>query len=435
MTYSKDDLMKKLFIAILLFIIVSLIAPKFIGGVVETEYQSVLKKIAENPAITVNGSTFVRSWFGGKVTTDITVLLHNDNVEDIKLIVEDNLAFGPVIFMDSGVKFALSYSQANINFKELLLDEKVADFINDKIHFTGLLTFSKDVVTTIAIDKISKEVAGNNIVSSPALGEFVLTSDDKIYGEFNWHGLSATTGEESFTIERVSFTLDQTLIAGDYYQGNAISTGDFNFTVSSISANDAMGNEVLLLKELIIGAMSSVDNDLMKIAVNYSAQEMKSAGQHLKNANLELVFNRIDINVMQEVNTLLASVSADGEDALNENNMKKISPLVTELLASEPILEIKDLSIETPEGKIESSLSMTIDKQVFDANNLMSVMAAVKADANGNAPMPFFAKLGLAPMIDMYVEQGLLLKKEQKLSFKASFSQGQLNVNGNIIHL
>jgi len=427
--------MKKLFIAILLFITVSLIAPKFIGGIVETEYQSVLKKIAENPAITVNNSTFVRSWFGGKVTTDITVLLHHDDVDDIKLIVEDTLSFGPVIFTDSGVKFALSYSQANINFKELSLDEEVADFINDKIHFTGLLTFSKDVVATIAIDKISKEVDGNNIVSSPALGEFVLENDNKIYGEFNWHGLSATTSEESFTIEKVSFTLDQTLIAGDYYQGNAISSGDFNFTVSSISANDAMGNEVLLLKELIIGAMSSVDNDLMKIAVNYSAQEMKSAGQHLKNANLELVFNRIDINVMQKVNALLASVSADGEAVLNENNMKKISPLVTELLASDPIVEIKDLSVETPEGKIESTLSMTIDKQVFDASNLMSIMAAVKADANGNAPMPFFAKLGLAPMIDMYVEQGLLLKKEQELSFKASFAQGQLNINGNMFPL
>ncbi len=427
--------MKKLFIAILLAITVSLIAPKFIGGVVETEYRSVLDKIAENPAIAINSSTFTRSWFGGKATSDITILLHDDEIDDIKLVVEDNLSFGPVIFTDRGVKFALSYSQANINFKKLLLDEEIADFINDKVHVTGLLTFSKDVVSTIVIDKISKEVDGNKIVSSPALGEFVLADNERIHGEFNWDGLTATTSEENFAIGKTSFTLDQTLIAGNYYQGNAISTGDFNFAISSISANDATGNEVLLLKKLIIGAMSSVDNDLMKVVINYRAQEMKSVGQHLKNANLEVIFNRIDINVMQEFNTLLASVSADGEKALNENNMKKISPLVTKLLANDPILEIKDLSVETPEGKIESTLSMTIDKQIFDVNNLMSIMAAVKADANGNAPMPFFAKLGLAQMVDMYVEQGLLLKKEQELSFKASFAQGQLNVNGNVIPL
>ncbi len=387
-------------------------APKFIGGIVATEYQTALEKIAKDPAITINTSTFTRSWFGGKVITDMTILLHDDEVDDIKLVVEDNLSFGPIIFTDSGVKFALSYSQANINFKELALDEEIANFINDKIHFSSLLTFSKDVVTRIIIDEVSKEVDGNKVTSSQALGEFVLENDARVYGEFYWDGLTATTSEESFSVGQTSLTLDQTLIAGDYYLGNAISTGDFNLTVSSINANDAMGNEVLLLKKLVIGAMSSVDNDLMKISVNYGAQEMKSAGQHLKNANLDVVFNSISIKVMQEVNTLFASISAEGVEMFNEQNMAKISTLVTQLLATDPIFEIKDFSVDTTEGKIESAMQVTIDKNVFDVNNLMLIMAAVKADAKGKAPMPFFAKLGLAPMIDMYVEQGLLLKKE-----------------------
>ncbi len=410
-------------------------APKFIGGIVATEYQTALEKIAKDPAITINTSTFTRSWFGGKVITDMTILLHDDEVDDIKLVVEDNLSFGPIIFTDSGVKFALSYSQANINFKELALDEEIANFINDKIHFSSLLTFSKDVVTRIIIDEVSKEVDGNKVTSSQALGEFVLENDARVYGEFYWDGLTATTSEESFSVGQTSLTLDQTLIAGDYYLGNAISTGDFNLTVSSINANDAMGNEVLLLKKLVIGAMSSVDNDLMKISVNYGAQEMKSAGQHLKNANLDVVFNSISIKVMQEVNTLFASISAEGVEMFNEQNMAKISTLVTQLLATDPIFEIKDFSVDTTEGKIESAMQVTIDKNVFDVNNLMLIMAAVKADAKGKAPMPFFAKLGLAPMIDMYVEQGLLLKKEQELSFKASFVQGQLHINGNVIPL
>ena len=387
-------------------------APKFIGGIVATEYQTALEKIAKDPAITINTSTFTRSWFGGKVITDMTILLHDDEVDDIKLVVEDNLSFGPIIFTDSGVKFALSYSQANINFKELALDEEIANFINDKIHFSSLLTFSKDVVTRIIIDEVSKEVDGNKVTSSQALGEFVLENDARVYGEFYWDGLTATTSEESFSVGQTSLTLDQTLIAGDYYLGNAISTGDFNLTVSSINANDAMGNEVLLLKKLVIGAMSSVDNDLMKISVNYGAQEMKSAGQYLKNANLDVVFNSISIKVMQEVNTLFASISAEGVEMFNEQNMAKISTLVTQLLATDPIFEIKDFSVDTTEGKIESAMQVTIDKNVFDVNNLMLIMAAVKADAKGKAPMPFFAKLGLAPMIDMYVEQGLLLKKE-----------------------
>lgn len=427
--------MKKISLFITAIVIALLIAPKFIGGVVETEYQSALDKLALNPAIEINSTTFSRDWFGGKATAIVTILLHDDEIDDIKLTVEDDLSFGPIIFTDNGVEFALSYSHASINFKELILDDEIADFINDKIHLTGLLTFSKDIVSTIVIDEVSKEVDGNTIVSAKAVGEFVLENETRVYGEFHWGGLSANTSDEKFTIGETTFSLDQTIIAGDYYQGNAISTGDFNFTIAAINSSDAMGNEIVAIQNIVIAAIASVDNDLMKISLTYGADEMKSAGQHLKNANLKVVVDKLDVKTMQEVNTMFTSLSTDSEEMFSEENMAKISPLLTKVLANDPIIAIEDLSVETSEGKIESAMEVTIDKNTFDVNNLMSIMAAVNADANGKAPLAFFEKLGLAPMIDAYVEQGLLIKTEQELSFKANFSQGQLQVNGQVIPL
>ena len=427
--------MKKLFIIILLLITSGLIAPKFIGSVVETEHQAGVDKLNENPAITINSTTFDGEWFGGKAITEMTILLQDEEIEDITIIVEENLSFGPVIFTDEGLEFALSYSQANINFKELLIDEEIETFINNKIHLSGLLTFSKNIVSKIVIDEVSKEVDGNKVASAKALGHFTLEDNNRFYGDFNWAGLTATTSDESFTIGNIQFSLDQTLIAGDYYQGNAISTGDFDFSISSIAAKDVTGNAVFTLDNLMIKAMSAVSNDLMTITMNYSADKVESAGQKLENANLDVVFNGLNIKVMQEINTLMVELSADGEEMFSPNNMQKLSALTAKLLMDDPVIEIKDFSVQTPEGKIESSMQVSVDKKLFDTANVMSIIPAIKADANGKAPMPFFAKLGLAPMIDMYVQQGLIIQKEQEISFKANFAQGQLNVNGNAIQL
>jgi hypothetical protein len=427
--------MKKTFIAIILVFIAGLIVPKFIGGVVEKEHQSVVDKLNENPAITIGSTTFTRNWFGGKAITEMTILLQDEEIDDITIIVEENILFGPVIFTDEGLELALSFSQATINFKDLFLDEEIEDFINNKIHLSGLFTFSQQIVSKIVIDEVSKEIDGNRFASAKAIGYFTLENNNRIYGDFQWAGLKATTSNENFTIEKVELSLDQTLITGDYYQGNAISTGDFDFSLASVKAIDATGNMVFALDNLLINAMSAVSNDLMKITMKYGADKVVSAGQQLENANLDVVLNGLNINVMQEINTLMSELSADGEVMFNPENMGKLSVLTAKLLVDDPVIEIKDFSVETPEGKIESSMQVNIDEKLFDTTNIMSIIAAIKADANGKAPMPFFTKLGFAPMVDMYIEQGLIIQKEEELSFKINFIQGQLKVNGNVIPL
>lgn len=427
--------MKKLFILILVLITACLVAPTFIGSTVETEHQSGINKLNENPAININSTVFTRQWFTGKALTEMTILLQEEGIEDITIIVEENLSFGPIIFTDDSVEFALSHSQADINFKEFIIDEEIENFINDKVHLSALLTFSKNIVSKVVIDEISKEVDGNKVTSAQALGHFTLENNNRVYGNFSWAGLTATTSEENFTLGEVKFSLDQTLIAGDYYQGNAISTGNFDFSMSSIVAKDATNNAVFSLDNLLIKAITTVNDDLMKIAMNYSVDKVETAGQALANGNLDVVFNGLNITVMQEINAFLAELPTDGEEVFTPDIMQDLSALTAKLLTDDPAFEIKDFSVETPTGKIESSMQVSIDNKLFDTTNIMSIIPAIKADANGKAPMTFFVNLGLAPMVDMYVQQGLVVQKEEELSFKVNFTQGQLNVNGQVIPL
>jgi uncharacterized protein YdgA (DUF945 family) len=422
--------MKNLLIALITLISVGLIAPKIIGGVVEKEHQSGVDKLNENPSITVNSTTFTRDWFSGKATTEMTIILQDDVLDDITIIVEEDLQFGPIIFTDENVNFALSFSQAAINFKELAIDEDIEEFIHNKIHLSGLLTFSKNIVSTIVIDEILKEVDGNKLTSKKAIGNFTLESN-KLYGDFNWAGLTLIISDESFEIGGIKFSVDQTLIAGSYYQGNAISVGSFDFSMASLTAKDT--TEVMAVDNILVSALSSVNNDLMTISMKYSAEKIASAGQQLENANLEVELNKLNINVMQEINTLTADLSGNGEEMFGSENIEKLSLLTAKLLVDQPVIEVKDLSVQTPEGSIQSSMKIEVDQSLFDTANIMSIIPAIKADANGNAPVSFFTKLGLSPMVDMYIEQGFILKKENDLSFNVNFMQGQLTVNGQLI--
>lgn len=429
-TNPRMNHMKKLLITLLLLAVVVLIAPKFIGGVVETEHQAAMDKLNANPEFTIKSTTYTRQWFTGKATTEMAIIIEGDEIADITVIIEENLSFGPIIFTDNGVEFALSYSKADINFKDFVIDEEVATFIKNKIHISALLTFSKNIVTNLVIDEVSKELAGNQIASAKASGQFTLENNNRFYGDFTWAGLKITSNDENIVIEKLDFSIDQTLIAGDYFQGNAISIGDFDFSLASLMTKDSSGNTVLNLDNLMVTAMSSVKKDLMKITMNYHADKVATVGQQLENANLAITFNNFNIHVMQEVNTLMSGLSADDEAMFNPDNMQKMSKLITKLLVDDPVIEITDLSVQTPEGKIESSMQVSVDKNLFDTANLMSIMTAVKADANGKAPMPFFDKLGLAQMVEMYVEQGLIIQKEAELSVRVNYIQGQLTVNG-----
>jgi len=426
--------MKKFFIIIALISAVVLVSPKFIGGVVETEYQLALNKLNENPAITIKSSTFNRNWYSGQVVTEMTVLLQHEEIDDINIIIEDDISFGPLVFTDEGVRFALSYSKSTINFTELVIEE-VEDLIKNKIQLSALLTFSKDIITHITIDEVSKEVEGNNIVSAKAVGKFVLENDNRLYGDFNWAGLSAKTADETFTIEAVQFSLDQTLIAGSYYQGNAISTGDFDFSISAINVKDATGNPEYLLRDLLVKVVSSVKSDLLKIKMNYSVDKLALAGQKLEHANFDVVINSLNITVMQEINALLTELSSTDQEIFSSGNMGKLSGLITKLLANDPVIKIEDFSVETPEGKFESAMQVSVDKKLFDSANFMSIMAAISATAKGKAPMAFFDKLGLAPMVKQYVQRGFIKQKDDELSVNVNFVQGQLNINGNAIQL
>lgn len=427
--------MKKILIALAILVTVVLVTPTFIGSVVESEHQALLEKMKNNSAITIKKQSFQRSWFSGQAVTDITINLYDETLPQLTLSIEEDLRFGPFIFSSDGFNFALSHTTAKINLKDFIADEEIQNFINDKVTITGLLTFSKDIIARISVDEISKEVDGNKINSEKAYGEFTLSGDKFLSGEFTWGGLTVTTADESVVVGKVTMDIDQTLIVGDFYSGNALSVGDANFLMSSVKVTDVADDQSLVINKLMMSVVTDVKDDLMKMKLVYSADEVAVMGESYKKANFELALLNLDTNVLQEFNTFFSQIPNNIDETYLQEHMAELSALAGKLLEKEPLFKIEDLSIETPQGKIQSTFNMSLDKSIFDPANVMSAIAAVKADAKGSAPEAFFAKLGLLPMLDAYIEQGMLVRSDEKLTFEVTFSQGQLQVNGQVIPL
>ena len=428
--------MKALFKLLVIIIAILLILPKYVGSLVETEHQAVLDKLAQNPQVKVIDKSFTADWFTGSARTTMMILLNDDNLDDITIVVEEKLTFGPLIISEEGVLFALSHSQADVSFNDLMaMDPEIKTFIKDKVHLSSTFTFSKSVISKVVIDEIIKTQDGNKFHFKQATSEFTLTKNNRAFGEFNWAGMTFNSSMDEMHIGAVNLNFDQSLVSGDYYQGDAIVSGYFDFTIDDIKASDNVNNDFLLIDKLYIKGGSSVNEDLMNFSLTYHADKMETSAHEFTHANLNVLFESISIEAIKSLNEFVAAFESNTDAMIEPANIEKLSVIVDKLLSSDPILSVTDLSVETPQGKIESALSIKVDKTLFNINNTMSIMQALNAQANATVPEQFILKMGVQPMADLYIEQGLLRRENDALSFDLDFSKGQLTINGNVIPL
>ncbi len=427
--------MKKLGIAIAVVAGIGFIAPKFVGDVVENKYQETLAKLASHPSITITESQFSRNWFSGVSVVKITPSGDLAELENFVLTIKEDINFGPFIFDDSGFSFNLATSSSHFSFDKNTVPEEFATALNEKLSLTSKVTYGMDYVTNIHLKEIFKEQDGNSFRVGEMQGQLTLSDDKYMTGEINWNGLNFNGPQAVVSISGAKIELDQEVISGDFYSGNAVMTGGGVFSIPEVMVKTPAKVELFSLTDLAISGRSEMVDELIEMTINYNVKDINAQGQNFKNANLNIIFKNLDADVLTELNTMLAQISANASEQEAAMKMQEILTVASKLLAHNPEIEISDFSVETPEGLIKSDMLMSIDNTIYDPANPMSLIASLKANAKGNAPEPFFEKLGMKPMLDMYVDQGLIVRKNSDLSFTVQFEQGKLTVNGNVLPL
>ncbi|NQZ25748.1 MAG: YdgA family protein [Colwellia sp.] len=431
--------MKKLSIAIALILASLLMAPKFIGSVVEEEREKVLVELNNTDGITLTTSQYTSSWFGAEVTSELTFSLDDAGLADVTILLEEQLSFGPVIITEQDWHLGLGYSSMKFEFSAAEVDDEIIDLINEKLHLGALLSFNKDVTTFIKTEEMSYQDGETLIVSAPAEAQFTLINNEEINGDFSWGGIEIKGEGERFVIGTVAMSTEQKVVSGDYLQGTAILTGDATFNVANIDMY-SQNSHVFSLSEAGLTSVVSVDDELLALKLKYHAKEISASGQSFEQPNLEVVLANIDINALQELNKLSAELSIDvaGQDYSAEL-LAALSAVADQILAKEPKLTVTDLSVVTEQGKIASEFSLNINKDLFDFNsinsNSMALIMALEADAKGSVPMEFLTQFGMAPMVDNFVAQGYLTKQDNDVSFVAKYVESQLTINGKAFQL
>ncbi|MFT6418157.1 MAG: hypothetical protein ACJAVU_000363 [Cognaticolwellia sp.] len=432
--------MKKFVIALGAIVFVGLVGPKVIGGIVEKKYDDISSRFVDHPSIEIIERSFTAHWFSGESVTKMKIKGLSADIENVQLIVNEQLTFGPVIFADNSVNFALAHSNADLDFDISSLNQEVQDDItefidqlNEKLTISSIISYGLNYTTQMMMAATTLEEDGNTIDIGALESEFTLEDEKYISGYFNWSGLDFKGAEASFQMSALESTFSQEIIDGDIYSGNGLAIGDFSMLVKSIAAQDNQGNELLSIENLTLSAESQLEEELMNVAIKYDADRFKGAGQELKKLNLELSFNRLDPKVLMEINDWATKMQQEPENLAHYN--QQLMTAAAKLLTKDPEFNINDFSVLTSQGAIKSDLQLIFDHTRYDQANPMSIIAALKADAKGVAPLPFFQKMGLEGMINMYIEQGFIIKKEAELSFVAQFAQGQLTVNDQAIPL
>lgn len=431
--------MKKSIIAVAVAAGVLVIAPKFIGSMVETERQKAIAELneASNGEITLTTTEHNQSWFGADVKYDLTFSSEEMGITDLTIKVEEDISFGPVIFSEQGMQLGLGYANAKFNAAELELEDEVNKFLDEKLHITALLGFDKSITTFVGVDKVDYNDGENSLVSEPLSAQFSIVDNKSIEGSFSWAGFELKGMEGHVVVDAIDMSTNQTVLSGNYLDGSAILVGDAQVSVAEINVFNGE-SKIFSLEKGQVSSDVSVDNDLLALALNYNANVISESGEYYQKPNLALKIDNIDVKALQELNTTMAEMSANTGQQTDPNQLlASLSGIVDQVLAKKPNLKIDDLSVETEQGKIATQINLNINEDLFDTTNLnaMGLIPALVANAKGKVPAEFLSKFGLTPMVDGFVEQGYFTRQESDIAFDAKYVESQLTLNGKVFQM
>lgn len=256
-------------------------------------------------------------------------------------------------------------------------------------------------------------------------------------------------------------------------QGQQFWTGPFAMTIAKFTATnpEAEGKtSTSVLEDITLDSDTILKADVLEMTLKSGIKSVKLQNGSADDLVLDMAFHNIDagwLNSFMELSKRKAqrSESADAEDDEDDADTQdsdlrdKLLKNVTQALARKPAMEIKRISMRTPEGvsefgahveylgtgekmgdllkDIKVSLNADVPKPVLDSfltsrkrNALLSNLEDEDEIKAQSKEIDEVAKLQAEASVAALKEQGIFEDKDGKMSTKIVYANGEFQVNG-----
>jgi len=216
------------------------------------------------------------------------------------------------------------------------------------------------------------------------------------------NGVGVWLGDGSFSFDNVSFSA---------------SNGQ-NFAISGLNiSSDSNGNE------------KSIDSD-----AKFTIGSVDVAGMKFEDFTLDIEMNNLDTQAMIAID----KASKTGANGLPDQ--AAMMEALKNMVAKSPKLDINELSVVTPQGKVEADIHFGLPAEVDMGFFPLSLLPQIQGDANVRVPKAVIAfasamQPGLDQQAEMLSQMGMLEVDGDDYIAVFKMSEGAMTVNGNPVPL
>ena len=322
--------------------------------------------------------------------------------------------------------------------------------------------------------------SSSNVMTSPAVTTKVNDSD------MNWGGMKIAwdmpanlkgakgTGHFAgleFKDTEGSATMDKAEIRFDIKQpeGQKFWTGPFAMNIAKFATSKIEDGKTSAshFEGISMDSDTLLKGDVVEMTLKSGIKSVKLEDKQANDLVLEMAFNNVDagwINQAMEMSKRMNAQRAEGEEATDDEDemsgedfREKMLKSLTQALARQPSIEIKRLSMRTPEGVSEFSAAV---QYLGDSEKMGNLLKDLKVSVKADIPKPLMesliqsrkraslianlddesdyqpeeidsaAKFQTQGSLELLTKEGIFEDKDGKIRTEIVFAQGEIQANG-----